>query len=94
MYRYRGDDGFDEPEGTFLLCTFWLAHALALTGSRRRARRTLDRAAGYATNLGLFAEQVDPASGELLGNFPQAFSHLGLVDAAQALADAEGQLRA
>ncbi len=94
VYRYRGDDGFDEPEGTFLLCTFWLAHALALTGQVDRARRTLDRAAGYATELGLFAEQVDPASGELLGNFPQAFSHLGLVNAAQALADAEGQLNA
>jgi len=54
-----------------------------------RARRTLTRAASYATELGLFAEQVDPVSGELLGNFPQAFSHLGLVNAAQALADAE-----
>ncbi len=94
VYRYRGDDGFDEPEGTFLLCTFWLAHALALTGQVDRARRTLDRAAGYATDLGLFAEQVDPASGELLGNFPQAFSHVGLVNAAQALADAEDRFRA
>jgi GH15 family glucan-1,4-alpha-glucosidase len=54
-----------------------------------RARATLDRAAGFATELGLFAEQVDPATGQLLGNFPQAFSHLGLVNAAQALADAE-----
>ncbi len=89
LYRYRGEDGFAEPEGTFLLCTFWLAHALALTGQVDRARQTLERAAGYATPLGLFAEQVDPASGELLGNFPQAFSHLGLVNAAQALADAE-----
>ncbi len=89
IYRYRGDDGFDAPEGTFLLCTFWLAHALALTGQVERARETLVRAAGYATELGLFAEQVDPGSGELLGNFPQAFSHLGLVNAAQALADAE-----
>ena len=76
-------------EGSFLLCTFWLAHALALTGQVTRARDTLDRAAGYATELGLFAEQVDPATGHLLGNFPQAFSHLGLVNAAQALADAE-----
>ncbi len=89
IYRYVADDGFDEPEGTFLLCTFWLAHALALTGQTQRARETLLRAAGYATELGLFAEQVDPANGELLGNFPQAFSHLGLVNAAQALADAE-----
>ncbi|MEJ7690328.1 MAG: glycoside hydrolase family 15 protein [Nocardioidaceae bacterium] len=89
IYRYQGDDGFAEPEGTFLLCTFWLAHAFALTGQLERARQTLLRAAGCATQLGLFAEQVDPATGELLGNFPQAFSHLGLVNAAQALADAE-----
>lgn len=89
IYRYQGGDGFDRPEGTFLLCTFWLAHAFALTGQVERARETLTRAAGYATELGLFAEQVDPLSGELLGNFPQAFSHLGLVNAAQALADAE-----
>ncbi len=92
IYRYQGGDGFDGPEGTFLLCTFWLAHALALTGQVVRARQTLDRAASSATELGLFAEQVDPTSGELLGNFPQAFSHLGLVNAAQALADAEGAL--
>jgi GH15 family glucan-1,4-alpha-glucosidase len=89
LYRYRSSDGFDQPEGTFLLCTFWLAHAFALTGQVRRARQTLDRASGYASELGLFAEQVDPTTGELLGNFPQAFSHLGLVNAAQALADAE-----
>ena len=89
IYRYRGDDGFAEPEGTFLLCTFWLAHALALTGQVERASQTLHRAADCATDLGLFAEQVDPASGALLGNFPQAFSHLGLVNAAQALADAQ-----
>ncbi len=90
IYRYLGDDGFAEPEGTFLLCTFWLAHALALTGQVERSTDVLERAAGYASELGLFAEQVDPASGELLGNFPQAFSHLGLVNAAQALANAMG----
>ena len=76
-----------------MLCTFWLAHALAVTGQVGRARETLERAAGYCTELGLFAEQVDSATGELLGNFPQAFSHLGLVTAAQALADAEGPER-
>jgi len=89
IYRYRGDDGFDATEGTFLLCTFWLAHALALVGQTDRARDVLHRAAACATDLGLFAEQVHPDTGELLGNFPQAFSHLGLVTAAQALADAE-----
>ncbi len=91
LYRYRGGDGFDVPEGTFLLCTFWLAHALAVTGQVERSRAVLERAAGYATDLGLFAEQVDETTGELLGNFPQAFSHLGLVTAAQALADAEAR---
>ncbi|MBA2560479.1 MAG: glycoside hydrolase family 15 protein [Propionibacteriales bacterium] len=90
IYRYQGDDGFESPEGTFLLCTFWLAHALALTGQTDRARDTLERASACASSLGLLAEQVDPATGELLGNYPQAFSHLGLVNAAQALADAEG----
>ncbi len=89
LYRYRGGDGLDGPEGTFLLCTFWLAHALAITGQTGRARVVLDRAASYATELGLFSEQVDTANGELLGNFPQAFSHLGLVTAAHALALAE-----
>jgi alpha,alpha-trehalase len=93
LYRYRGGDGFDEPEGTFLLCTFWLAHALAVTGQIERARVVLDRAAGYATDLGLFAEQVDTTTGALLGNFPQAFSHLGLVTAAHALAEAERAVR-
>ena len=91
LYRYRGSDGFAEPEGTFLLCTFWLAQALALTGQTDRARLVLDRAAGHANPLGLLAEQVDPTSGELLGNFPQAFSHLGLINAANALAEAEAR---
>ncbi len=89
LFRYRDDDGLEGKEGTFLLCTFWLAHAIAVTGQLGRARTVLDRAAGYATDLGLFAEQVDSDSGELLGNFPQAFSHLGLITAAHALAEGE-----
>ncbi len=92
VYRYRGGDDFETAEGTFLLCTFQLAHALAATGQVSRSREVLLRTAGRATALGLFSEEVDPASGELLGNFPQAFSHLGLVTAAQALADAESAL--
>ena len=88
LYRYRADDGLAGTEGTFLLCTFWLAHALAVTAQPERAQVVLDRAAGYATELGLFAEQIDTTTGELLGNFPQAFSHLGLVTAAHALYEA------
>jgi GH15 family glucan-1,4-alpha-glucosidase len=84
LYRYRSNDGLDGDEGTFLLCTFWLAEALAVTGRPAQAERILRLAAGCASDLGLLAEQVSD-SGELLGNYPQAFSHLGLVLAAQAV---------
>jgi GH15 family glucan-1,4-alpha-glucosidase len=90
LYRYRGDDGLDGEEGSFLLCTFWLAEALAATGRPDEAEQVLHRAASHANDLGLLAEQTSP-TGELLGNYPQAFSHLGLVLAAQALADARAE---
>ena len=70
------------------MCTFWLAEALAVLGEVDRARRTLELAAAFASPLGLFAEQVAPDTDELLGNYPQAFSHLGLVNTAWALARA------
>ena len=89
VYRYHGDDGLPGEEGAFLLCTFWLAHALALAGLTDRAKAVFERAAGFATNLGLMAEEVAPDSRELLGNFPQAFSHIGLVNAAWAISEAE-----
>ncbi len=89
VYRYLADDGMEGEEGTFLLCTFWLAHALALAGRTERARAVFERAAAFATDLGLMAEEVAPDSGELLGNFPQAFSHIGLVNAAWAISEAE-----
>ena len=93
VYRYLADDGIPGEEGTFLLCTFWLAHALALAGRTERARAVFERAAGFATDLGLMAEEVAPGSGELLGNFPQAFSHIGLVNAAWAISEAERRRR-
>jgi GH15 family glucan-1,4-alpha-glucosidase len=92
VYRYRtqgGVDGLAGEEGTFLLCTFWLAQALAMAGRVEQAREVFDRAAGYANDVGLLAEEVDPGTGELLGNFPQAFSHIGLVNAAWAISEAE-----
>ncbi len=89
VYRYLADDGLAGEEGTFLLCTFWLAHALALAGQTERARAVFEHAAGFATDLGLLAEEVAPDSDELLGNFPQAFSHIGLVNAAWAIRNAE-----
>ncbi|OBK90105.1 glycoside hydrolase family 15 protein, partial [Mycolicibacter sinensis] len=94
IYRYRtvtGDnpDGLPGEEGAFLLCTFWLAQALAVCGQTGRAREVFEGAIRYVNDVGLLAEEVDADTGELLGNFPQAFSHIGLVNAAWALAQAE-----
>jgi GH15 family glucan-1,4-alpha-glucosidase len=89
VYRYRSEDGLTGEEGTFLLCTFWLAEALASLGETARARETFEAAVRHANDLGLLSEEVDSGSGELIGNFPQAFSHIGLVNAAWAIAQAE-----
>ena len=89
VYRYRASDGLAGEEGTFLLCTFWLAQAQALAGEVEQARVTFEHAIAYANDVGLLAEEVDAASNELLGNFPQAFSHIGLVNAAWAISQAE-----
>jgi GH15 family glucan-1,4-alpha-glucosidase len=96
VYRYHaaeGIDGLAGGEGTFLLCTFWLAQALALSGQANRARTVFERAVGFVNDVGLLAEEVDPATGELLGNCPQAFSHIGLVNAAWAISQAESSTR-
>jgi GH15 family glucan-1,4-alpha-glucosidase len=85
VYRYRAADGLAGEEGTFLLCTFWLAQAQALAGQVDRARATFETAAAYVNDVGLLSEEVDPTTGELLGNFPQALSHIGLVNAAWSL---------
>jgi alpha,alpha-trehalase len=89
VYRYRSHDGLEGEEGTFLLCTFWLAQALALAGQPAQARTVFERAAAFVNDVGLLAEEVDPANGELLGNFPQALSHIGLVNAAWAISETE-----
>ena len=92
VYRYRtteGVDGLAGEEGTFLLCTFWLAQALAMSGQVERATGVFERAIAFANDVGLLAEEVDETTGELLGNFPQAFSHIGLVNAAWAIAQAQ-----
>ncbi|MFB6350418.1 MAG: glycoside hydrolase family 15 protein, partial [Bradymonadaceae bacterium] len=85
VYRYRTEDGLEGEEGTFLLCTFWLAHARALAGQVDRAAEICSRGAAYLNDVGLLSEEVDAETGELLGNFPQAFSHMGLVNAAWAI---------
>jgi alpha,alpha-trehalase len=87
VLRYRNEpglnaDGLHGKEGTFVVCSFWLVQCLAQLGEVARAERLFERLAGYANDLGLLAEEVDPGTGELLGNFPQAFSHVGLITAA------------
>src|SRR5436190_11577727 len=92
VFRYRAEEGVDGlagTEGTFLLCTFWLAEALARAGKVERAREVFERAIAFANDVGLLSEEVDEQSGELLGNFPQAFSHIGLINAAWAISQAE-----
>ncbi len=87
VLRYRNEeglnaDGLTGEEGTFVICSFWLVSCLAQAGELGRARRLFDRLTGFANDLGLLAEEIDARAGELLGNFPQAFSHIGLINAA------------
>jgi GH15 family glucan-1,4-alpha-glucosidase len=89
VYRYRAQDGLEGEEGTFLLCTFWLAQAQALAGEVDQARQTFERAVAYVNDVGLLAEEVDVGGEEMIGNYPQAFSHIGLVNAAWAITEAE-----
>ncbi len=87
LYRYTGDDGLGDGEGVFIICTYWLVQCLAAAGQADRAIELFDRATAYANDLGLLSEEADPTTGELMGNFPQAFSHVGLVNAAWALSN-------
>jgi GH15 family glucan-1,4-alpha-glucosidase len=90
LFRYRTADGLPGTEGRFLLCSFWLADCLVHLGRIEEAEELLERIGEAANSLGLFAEEYDPASGEALGNFPQAFTHIGLVTATMNLLRAKG----
>ncbi|MEQ1738184.1 MAG: glycoside hydrolase family 15 protein, partial [Rhodoglobus sp.] len=98
MMRYRNDDDFGETTSTFTICSFWWAEALALTGELERAREVVLRILGHANPVGLFSEDVDPVSGRLLGNFPQAYTHVGLIHAATTIGELmdarDGRVRA
>ena len=85
VLRYRTeetDDGLSGKEGTFLICSFWLVSALAIIGELQQARDLMERLLRVGSPLGLFAEEFDVETGRHLGNFPQAFSHLALIEAA------------
>jgi len=85
VLRYRTDetdDGLSGKEGTFLICSYWLVSALAIVGELQQARDLMERLLRIASPLGLYAEEFDADTGRHLGNFPQAFSHLALIEAA------------
>jgi GH15 family glucan-1,4-alpha-glucosidase len=84
VLRYRvkeTDDGLTGEEGTFTICSFWLVSALAIIGEPRRARNLCEKLLSLASPLDLYAEEIDARSGRHLGNFPQAFTHLALINA-------------
>ena len=89
VYRYLNPDGLPGTEGTFALCSFWLVDNLALAGELNEACDLFERLIGYANELGLLSEEINPMTGELLGNFPQGFTHLALIRSALHIAGAK-----
>ena len=97
VLRYRTqetDDGLSGEEGAFTICSFWLVSALCEIGEFRRARRLCEKLLSYASSLGLYGEEIDPDTGRHLGNFPQAFTHLSLINALMHVIRAEREINA
>jgi GH15 family glucan-1,4-alpha-glucosidase len=82
IYRYRMDDGLAGDEGTFTACAFWRVGCLALDGRTAEAKAAFERLIARGNDVGLFAEEIDPETGEQRGNTPQGFSHMALINAA------------
>ena len=97
VLRYRveeTDDGLEGEEGTFTICSFWLVSALSEIGEHHLARDLCQKLLGYASPLHLYAEEIDPRSGRHLGNFPQAFTHLALINAVMHVIRADAKIAA
>ncbi|MGE3617319.1 MAG: glycoside hydrolase family 15 protein [Gemmatimonadales bacterium] len=98
VYRYRNPDDFGETTSTFTICSFWYAEALAMVGRLEEAIEMFERLLTFANPVGLFSEDIDPDTGELLGNFPQAYTHVGLIHAAVTIGELldarDGRVRA
>ncbi|UCD50270.1 MAG: glycoside hydrolase family 15 protein, partial [Phycisphaerales bacterium] len=86
-YRYRDRDDFGKPQSSFTVCTFWMIKALYRIGRRDEARELFEKTLTYSNHVGLFSEDIDVDSKRLLGNFPQGYSHLALIDAAMTLSN-------
>jgi GH15 family glucan-1,4-alpha-glucosidase len=82
MQRYSLNDGFGKPSVAFVICTFWLIEAFAAAGRRDEARALFGRISSSFSRLGLLAEDFDPVASRMWGNFPQTYSHVGLINAA------------
>ncbi len=98
MRRYTSRDDFGDTQSAFTICSFWWAEALALMGRLDRAVEVFERISRHANPLGLFSEDIDPSTGALLGNFPQAYTHVGLIHAAMTISELlearDGRVRA
>jgi len=86
-YRYRGRDDFGAPKSSFTVCTFWLIKALYRIGRKELAKELFEKTLSYGNHVGLFSEDIDFKTKRLLGNFPQGYSHLALIDAAMTLSE-------
>ncbi len=92
LYRYKTNDGLPGEEGAFLICSFWLVSCLALAGRLNEAEELLDSLLEHSNHVGLFSEEIDPASKIMLGNFPQAFTHMGFIAAATTIEEQKRKL--